>query len=314
MTGLTRGRARVTVVGNALVDVIITREGRFPQLGGAGLNVAMLLALGGARVSLVTAIAADRAARAVQRLASEMGIELIKGGQASATPRANVHLEGGAPSYEFDLSVYSPFDFSPPVMRSVASSDLVVVNAFDYSAGHQVSSLRRLLDTCNGWRVVDPNVRPGLLRNPGDVMRSLRQLLPAIDILKISDEDLDHLGETAVRPERAFLSYGVRVLFRTRGAQGAVLHTAEGLRFEAPAQVRPSEIVDTVGAGDASLAALLLGAIAERPDGPRSRDALGRLSWGSHLERAMSAAAVACRQRGGPAGPAPEDEAAAPTG
>ncbi|HUY25247.1 MAG TPA: carbohydrate kinase family protein [Candidatus Saccharimonadales bacterium] len=311
---MTRGRARVTVVGNAVVDVIITREGRFPQLGGAGLNLAMLLALGGATTSLVAAIAADGAARAVQRLAAEVGIELIKGGQSSATSRAIVHLEGGAPSYEFALSVYSPFDFSPPVMRSVAGSDLVVVNAFDYSAGSQVSSLRRLLDACNGWRVVDPNIRPGLLRDPGDAARSLRQLLPAIDILKVSDEDLDHLGETAVQAERAFLSDGVRVLFLTRGAQGAVLHTAEGLRFQAPAQVRPSEMVDTVGAGDASLAALLLGAMAERPDGPGSREALGRLSWGSHLERAMAAAAVACRQRGGPAGPAPDDEALSPAG
>lgn len=297
------------MVGNVLIDVLITRDGQFPRLGGAGLNVAVLLARGGARTALVAALADDDAGRAVRRLTRQTGIELIEDGQMPATARAIVHLESAVPSYEFDLPAYPAFGFARQVVRSVSESDLVVVNAFDFSDDSQVRSLRQVLDACRGWRVIDPNIRPALLPQPRAAARSLRQLLPAVDILKVSQEDLGFLGEKAGSTGQAFLRDGLPVLFLTRGPLGAVLRTAAGLRFRAPSRVHPAEIVDTVGAGDASLAAILLGAIAERPYGPGSREALDGLSWGSHLELAMDAAAVACRHRGGPAGPGPEDEA-----
>ncbi len=312
MTSEGAERPQATVVGNALVDVIVTRQGQFPRLGGAGLNVAVLLAQGGLKTSLVTSLADDLPGRAIRLLASRLGIQLIESGRVSATPQATVHLDADKPSYEFDLPAYLPFDFSPAVQLSASTADLVVVNAFDYSGLSQVDSLRHLLDSCGGWRVVDPNVRPGLLRDIGAAAHGLRRLLPAIDILKVSDEDVEHLGGAVSQAGEDFLTKGVKVLFLTRGARGAMLYTVAGTPLQAAAQVLPVQVVDTVGAGDAALAALLVGAVCERPGLVRSRGSLGQLAWGSHLDRAMAAAALACQQRGGPAGPVPEDEALSP--
>ncbi|MDF9816313.1 carbohydrate kinase [Streptomyces sp. SPB162] len=102
---------------------------------------------------------------------------------------------------------------------------------------------------------IDPNVRPGLV--PPD---RYRQRLPrwcrAADILRLSDDDLTHLHPDTP-PEKAcdeWHGLGVRLVVITLGAAGA-LASLDGIRIHVPAH--PSDVVDTVGAGDAFMAGLL---------------------------------------------------------
>ena len=297
------------MIGNALVDEIVTSRGRFARLGGAGLNVAMLLGMGGVDASLVAAVAGDEIGMAMRSALSGSGVHLVEEEAPAVTARAVVHLEGSQPSYEFGGRAYRSFAFSQEAARAVASSDAVVVNAFNYEDAAQASSLRALLGGGHPWRVLDPNVRPGLIRRLDLLITNLKSLLEVTDILKVSDEDLGVLGGSqGTYPVERLFGSGAQVIFLTKGAQGGEILTAAGSRFEAPAGVASAEIVDTLGAGDASLAGLLVSALAEGTEDAgcvgHRRD-LAELDWQVHLAVAMEAAADACRQRGGPAGPAP---------
>ncbi|SDG68207.1 carbohydrate kinase family protein [Alloyangia pacifica] len=105
-----------------------------------------------------------------------------------------------------------------------------------------------------GERVVmlDPNIRPGFIRDEARYRARLATMLARADIVKISDEDMAWLGTT---PE-ALLDGGTALVLETRGAEGALAVTARG-RIEVPAT--RAEVVDTVGAGDTFNAGLLAG-------------------------------------------------------
>ncbi|MBE9638956.1 carbohydrate kinase family protein [Salipiger mangrovisoli] len=105
-----------------------------------------------------------------------------------------------------------------------------------------------------GERVVmiDPNIRPGFIKDEARYRARLAAMLARADIVKISDEDMAWLGTT---PE-ALLDGGTALVLETRGAEGVLAVTARG-RIEVAAT--RADVVDTVGAGDTFNAGLLAG-------------------------------------------------------
>jgi fructokinase len=115
----------------------------------------------------------------------------------------------------------------------------------------------------------------------------LAQMTRLADVVKVSDEDLRGLFRTddagdALRRLRA-MNPQAAILF-TRGADGAEYHAgASSWRAAAPA----IKVADTIGAGDASIAALLFSLMYQ----PRADCA-------RHLRFAVAAGAAACMQAG----------------
>ncbi len=295
-------RPRVVVIGNVLVDEVVSDQGRSAGLGGAGLNSALWLGRRGAAAVLSTRLALDSAGRAARVVLHRAGVSLVEGDPLPTTPRALVRLEGGSPRFQFSERRYPGFAFGAPTVRAVAGSDAVIVNAFDYEDQLQLAALHSILAGAPGWRVLDPNVRPGLFRRRRALLASLEAVLSLAEVVKVSDDDLEALGgETgSLAPER-LLEAGAGVVFLTRGREGALVLTAGGTRESVPAALAESEVVDTVGAGDAALVALVLSVLGEcrrRPD----RERLEELDWSTHLWAGMRGAGEACRQRGGPGG------------
>ena len=75
--------------------------------------------------------------------------------------------------------------------------------------------------------------------------RAVRQVLPLVDFLKISDEEEDILG---MPPAEAAKAYGIAALVETLGADGARCYWND-MVFAVPG--RKAKCVDTTGAGDA---------------------------------------------------------------
>ncbi|MGP9791031.1 carbohydrate kinase family protein [Roseinatronobacter sp. NSM] len=102
-----------------------------------------------------------------------------------------------------------------------------------------------------GDRVVmlDPNIRPGFIRDESAYRARLDRMFARADIVKLSDEDLHWLmGDGAVEAlARALCARGPKVVVITEGAKGARA-VMRGAVAQAPAQ--RVEVVDTVGAGD----------------------------------------------------------------
>jgi fructokinase len=115
----------------------------------------------------------------------------------------------------------------------------------------------------------------------------LQEMAALADLVKVSDDDLRGLfpglePEAALARLRSFNPAAMCLL--TRGGQGASLFH-EDLRCDA--QAPKVEVVDTVGAGDAS-AAGLLHSLARHPERPLQ----------AHLHAALAAGSAACLQAG----------------
>jgi fructokinase len=116
---------------------------------------------------------------------------------------------------------------------------------------------------------------------------TFERLCRLADVIKLSDEDLRGLmpgldAEAALRRVRSFNARAW--LLYTEGAAGASLITSEG-RWRAAAP--PVAVVDTVGAGDASIAGL----VASRVLRPQAGAA-------THLAFAVAAGSAACQTEG----------------
>ena len=126
-----------------------------------------------------------------------------------------------------------------------------------------------------GDRVVmlDPNIRPGFIRDDTTYRARLDGMLARADIVKVSDEDLHWLmgaGDLADLAQ-AVRARGPQVVIVTEGAKGARGFHAGGV---ARAIAAPVAVVDTVGAGDTFNAGFLA---ALDDAGVLSRDALAAL-------------------------------------
>jgi fructokinase len=114
------------------------------------------------------------------------------------------------------------------------------------------------------WISADPNLRPAFWRDQ-DAMRSAGlEIVAAAQILKVSAEELAILTgiagfEAAVR---SLWHPGLIALAVTKGADGADLFTAQHHVAIAGFPVRA---VDTVGCGDAFMAAFLAGMLQASP-------------------------------------------------
>ena len=98
--------------------------------------------------------------------------------------------------------------------------------------------------------MVDLNIRPLAMPDPDGYRARIDRLLPRMDVVKASDDDLAWLDpdRSDVEAARALLESGPEVVLLTRGGAGVTVVTADG-ETEVPAL--RVEVVDTIGAGDA---------------------------------------------------------------
>jgi fructokinase len=107
----------------------------------------------------------------------------------------------------------------------------------------------------------DVNFRPAIWRDPDAMVATGREAVASADIVKVSEEELlalTGIADTA-SAVRALWHPRLKVLAVTRGPKGAELFTADHHLEIAGFEV---EVVDTVGCGDAFMAALLAGLLA----------------------------------------------------
>ncbi|GAA2386704.1 PfkB family carbohydrate kinase [Nonomuraea africana] len=139
---------------------------------------------------------------------------------------------------------------------------------------------------------IDPNIRP-LLVDPGVYRAALPRWAALADIVKVSEEDLAHLGSFDGFCADLHAA-GTRLVLVTRGADG-VTASLDGTRLDVAAPA--VEVVDTVGAGDAFTVGLLhrldaLGLLGGRIT------ALGTGELGDALAFAVRVAALTCTVAG----------------
>ena len=293
-------RQPVVVVGEALVDVVVPVEGESSSaVGGSPLNVAVGLARLGVPALLITRIGDDEHGRWVADHVRDSGVELAATSvvPGSTTSTATAHLdENRGARYDFDLT----WDLDHHQLPEARSLHVGSLGATLLPGRHAVDDLVRQAQAGDLFVSYDPNVRPAFVEDPEETWRDVAEIASRCRLVKVSDEDLAALrpDETVEDLAAALLAGGTtELVVVTHGAGGATAFTS-GLTVQE--QAPPTELVDTVGAGDSFMAALLaiLDGWDVPADGAGALEALDEGHVRLLLRGAMTVASVTCSRRG----------------
>ena len=103
---------------------------------------------------------------------------------------------------------------------------------------------------------LDPNIRPGQIRNKRAHMARLARMMAMADIVKISDEDVAYMtgSKDLAKAAKKWLKLGAKIVVVTKGGEGVEAYTARYALSQPAVKVK---VADTVGAGDTFTAGLL---------------------------------------------------------
>lgn len=282
-------------IGDGIIDAVELAPGRIEDHpGGAALNLAVGLARLGLHSQLVTRFGADRYGFLIERYLREEGVQIFNPLNVDFTGVAFSRRVGGEPSYEFSASMFRRrIAFTDEVVAAMAGAAAVGVNSFPFDDARQTDDLLAALAKAKGLTVIDPNPRPRLIADMAAYRDGAEKTMRVARLVKLSDEDIGHFyGGDPEAAIRRILGLGAETLLLTHGAGGASLHTRSGIAVSVPIAAAPGPIVDTMGAGDATLATVI--ACIVRKGMPESAD-----GWRAYLTQAMKVAAATCTKAGG---------------
>ena len=298
------------VCGEALYDVFVgapTPNGFAldARIGGSAFNAALGLARMGRPVGLFTGMATDALG---DRLAETLAAEGVDTGFLRRKPlRTTLALVAVGPDGGARYSFYG----EGAADRAVTEADLPplaglrgllfgCLSLLTEPTGSSYLTLAQRAAAAGADRPLvslDPNIRPTVEPDMAVWRARIEQFAALADMVKISDEDMGHLypGEAADAVAARWLDGGVKLVTVTRGGEGA---QAWG-RFGTVAVPAPRvSVVDTVGAGDSFLAALLTALDEAGHASPAALAALDADRTARALRFAAAAAAITCSRRG----------------
>jgi fructokinase len=276
--------------GEALTDLI--NEGGehwVSRVGGSVWNVARALAVLGEPTAFAGAISCDRFGDALWAASEAVGLDLRMLQRVERSPLLAVVEKSEAPSYFFIGDDSADLHFDPARLPAGWADALRWAHFGGISLAREplaskLMALARQLKARGVAISYDPNYRNLM----GDrYARTLQDMAALADVIKVSDDDLRGLFpsldmESAFDYLRSMNPAAICLL--THGGHGASLFK-DGVRCDA--QVPEVSVVDTVGAGDASVAGLLH-SLARHPE----------RALQSHLHAALAAGSAACLQAG----------------
>jgi fructokinase len=295
------------VCGEALFDVFAAGDtpagmALDARIGGSPFNVALGLARLAQPVAFFGGVSRGFLGARLLRALEEEGIGTgcvqlldapttlsLVGVDARGVPSYSFYGQGGA-DRELPLAAA---DSVPAMVRAlhVGSYAMVV---------EPVASVQRaLVDRLHRRCLVayDPNVRANVEPALGRWRDTIEWMSQRTHLLKVSDEDLGLLYPGVPHAELAarWRAAGVAVVVVTHGGDGARAYLGDGELAVPPV---PTQVVDTVGAGDTFQAAMLA-ALAEREAlDPQALRVLPAAFWAEVLGFAAHAAAITCGRRG----------------
>ena len=281
---------RFVAAGEALTDLLTTGAGTWAsQTGGSTWNVARVVARLGIASAFAGAVSRDVFGAELAAANAAAGLDARFLQQVDRPPLLAVVHERHPPRYFFIGTDSADLHFDPARLPDGWQDAAAWVHFGGISLARApladtLVALARDLKRRGVKISYDPNYR-ALMDEGYDA--TLRAMVALADVVKVSDEDLHGLFRhddtdaafaalRAMHPDATFLF--------TRGGDGARLIRPDGCWRAAAPRV---DVVDTVGAGDASIGALLY-SLMTWPERAGSH----------HLRFAVAAGTAACRVAG----------------
>lgn len=239
---------RIAGMGDNVVDCYQALGLMFP--GGNALNTAVFARRLGAETAYVGAVSDDPAGRAIRTALLAEGVDI---GRLRILPGTTAwcrigHENGDRVFVGYDLGVSM---FTP------AQEDFAFIAGFDATHLGRSSGLDEHLTTIQGKSLLSYDFSTRLAHPGRD------RILPLCFLASFSGGGLS--DAEAAETARAATAQGARWALVTRGARGAVLAGPAGVVETAAV---PTDVVDTLGAGDTMIASVLVGLL--RDEDPES--------------------------------------------
>lgn len=300
---------KIYTLGEALIDFIpeekavalksVSHFERVP--GGAPANVAAGIAKLGGHSAFIGKVGEDAFGHCIIDALKECGVDtsLMLTTKECGTALAFVTLDQhGDRDFAFYRNPAADMLLSPEEIDAAwfGKDDILHFGSVDLIEAPVKYAHIKAIDAARAAGALisfDPNVRLPLWPTPEDCRKAILEFLPLADLVKISDDELPFI--TGIEnPEEAITSLftgAVKTVVLTKGPAGAVFITPD---FKAEAPGIPVTPVDTTGAGDAFVAALLyqLSQRQIRPEQLKPGDAL------ELLEFANAAGAITTQAKG----------------
>ena len=249
----------VVCFGEVLWDILPTGQ----QPGGAPFNVAVHLHQLGQPAQLISRVGDDELGRELLDFIASKGLETdyVQQGKTHLTGIVKVNVDDAS---EVTYKIVQPvawdyIQYTDELAALVADAEMLVFGTLACRQADTRKTLNKLLEKAK-CRVFDVNLRP-----PHYTRDLVRHLIGKADIVKLNHHELAEImpwfGDAATS-DRATAMHWLAERFQlqavcvTCGAEGALLYTG-GQLYTAPGLV--IEVRDTIGSGDAFLAALLRG-------------------------------------------------------
>lgn len=241
--------------------------------GGAPFNVAAHLAQLGVSVALISAVGQDALGAELLQVAQDKGIstrfvEQARAGLPTGTVQVTLDANSNAAYEIVEPVAWDEIQVPADALGAVAQARALVFGSLAVRSPGNLAELHRLLDIPGPAKFFDVNLRPPFA-DPARVL----DIAKRADVIKLNDDELGLLAgwvqtretDGAAPQSLTALADACTVLARaagtsclcvTRGAQGAALWDKGALvSVSAPR----TEVKDTVGAGDAFMAGLVVG-------------------------------------------------------
>jgi len=243
-----------------------------PQMGGAPANFAFHARALGAEGLLVSQVGDDALGQQILDRLRAAGVDASHVTVDAEHPTGTVTVELGAdgvPAFTIHEDVAWDFvPWSPDLEVLVDRCDALCLGSLAQRSPVTRRTARQALARVPAGclRVFDVNLRQSFYDR-----ETLDVLLASADIIKLNDDELAILarllglaGDENGQLADLLARHPIQVVALTRGPRGSLLLHRGGERSDHPG-IAGVRIADTVGAGDAFTAALVMGLLRERP-------------------------------------------------
>lgn len=243
----------ISVIGEALVDLVITPDGAVDAtLGGAPFNTARVGGRLGASARFVGAVSNDRfgSMLAARLTADHVDTSALVRVDLPTTLAAAELADDGSATYRFYID-----GTSAPELRSIdpaaVDGPVIFTGGLGLVLEPMADAVQAVISSSRPDQLVmvDVNCRPNVIGDRPTYVDRVTRVVGRADVVKVSDEDLAYLspGVDPLTAARSLLTAGPSAVLVTRGGDGVHVFVPGA---DTVVEVAPVEVVDTIGAGD----------------------------------------------------------------